>query len=116
MPCTWTGLLLMPLSAFLSPDQDCKDELLPSAHDLVKLWDAAFCTQITFIHRTARDFILDKPLGRTIMESPVLTGQEVIIELVQSLISRYLVYGSWSFPASGPSSAREIAVFYPRYR
>lgn len=94
-PLTWTRLLLMPLSAFFSPDANGKDEHLPSAHDLVKLWEAAMCTQISFIHRTAWDFLCDKPLGKKIMESCTLTKYEVIVELHQSFISRYVVYGSW---------------------
>lgn len=93
-PKFWANLVLMPLSAFFSPGEDGKDGVLPSAHDLVKLWEAVMCTDIVFIHRIARDFILDKPIGRRIMQSCVLTGHDVIIQLLQSLIARYLVFPS----------------------
>ncbi|EGO58435.1 hypothetical protein NEUTE1DRAFT_101267 [Neurospora tetrasperma FGSC 2508] len=95
-PSFWFRLLLMPLSAFFSPDKGSKEQVLPPARDLINLWETVFCTQVVFIHRTARDFLLDKPLGKTIMGSCPLTNHQLYTKLVQSLISRYLVYGTWN--------------------
>ncbi|ESA43457.1 uncharacterized protein NCU08537 [Neurospora crassa OR74A] len=96
-PSSWFRGLLMPLSVFFSPDKGSKEQVLPPARDLINLWETVFCTQVVFIHRTARDFLLDKPLGRTIMGSCPLTNHQLHTKLVQSLISRYLVYGTWNF-------------------
>ncbi|KHE81740.1 hypothetical protein GE21DRAFT_1310971 [Neurospora crassa] len=95
-PSYWFRFLLMPLSAFFSPDKGSKEQTLPPARDLINLWETVFCTQVVFIHRTARDFLLDKPLGRKIMRSCPLTNHQLHTKLVQSLISRYLVYGTWN--------------------
>ncbi|KAK3504298.1 hypothetical protein B0T13DRAFT_492428 [Neurospora crassa] len=73
-----------------------KEQVLPPARDLINLWETVFCTQVVFIHRTARDFLFDIPLGRQIMGSCPLTNHQRHTKLVQSMISRYLVYGTWN--------------------
>lgn len=95
-PWSWFRTLLMPLSASFSSDKGSKEQVLPSARGLINLWETVFCTQVVFIHRTARDFLLDKPLGRKIMGSCPVTDGQLYTELVQSLVSRYLVYGTWN--------------------
>ncbi|KAK3386361.1 hypothetical protein B0T20DRAFT_457643 [Sordaria brevicollis] len=95
-PHDWTRFLFTPLATFFSPGEDGDGQLPPSAGDLINLWEAAFCTQIVFIHKTAMDFVLDHPLGTTIMESCLWTKHQIRTQLVQSLISRILIYGTWS--------------------
>ncbi|KAK3998028.1 hypothetical protein QBC44DRAFT_279440, partial [Cladorrhinum sp. PSN332] len=92
---------LIPLSAYIPLSQGFQhtdSDRIPSGSELCRLWVASHHTKISFLHRSAADFLLESELGRRILKQDPDDESQCFLNLLRSAMSQRVLSPSTNLP------------------